>query len=46
MKIKILEEYEKCQMVSSYAIPDIYNLIWTLIRFGKEMNTDKATSFF
>lgn len=35
MKVKRLEEFDKNQIVSSYAIPDIYNLIWILIRYGK-----------
>lgn len=35
MKVKRLEEYDKNQLVSSYAIPDIFNLIWILIRYGK-----------
>lgn len=35
MKVKRLEDYDKNQIVSSYAIPDIYNLIWILIRYGR-----------
>ena len=46
MKVKLLEEYDKNQLVSSYAIPDIYNLIWILIRYGKTkyVNSDRTTN--
>lgn len=38
MKLKILNFIDSNQIVSSYAIPDIYNLIWTFIRYGKDGN--------
>ena len=35
MKIQRLEEFDKNQIVSSYAVCDIFDLLWAFIRYGK-----------
>lgn len=34
MNIKLLHNIDQRLLVASYAIPDIFSLSWTLIRYG------------
>lgn len=37
MTMKLLAQSERDFIVSSYVIPDIYDLIWILIQYGKNI---------